>query len=61
MIETYSETVTEISALGGASHTVSTSMLVCDRCGFKTRKEDLTSQNGYQVCSNCLDSDREDR
>ena len=61
MIETYSATVTEISALGGASHAVSTNTIVCDRCGFQTCKEDLTLQNGYQLCNDCLDSDREDR
>lgn len=60
MIETYSSTVTEITELGGASNSASSSTLVCDRCGFAFPKEKLSIVDGLELCEPCMDRDQED-
>lgn len=60
MRETYSESITQISDLGGATTTVTTSSVVCDRCGRQFPNDDLILENGFYVCEECLDEDSED-
>lgn len=55
MRETYSATITEIDELGGAENSVSTSTIVCDRCGRQRRKAELIEDNGFMVCDSCVD------
>ena len=58
MIETYTDTVTEIEALGGAIWSVTTQTRVCDRCGFQKSIKQLTKEEktGRKVCKDCLDN-----
>lgn len=57
MREIYITSITAITELGGESATVTTSTIVCDRCGFQFPKADLIYQDGFYVCEKCLDED----
>jgi len=59
MIESYSATITQIDDLGGGDETVTSSMLVCDRCGFRKSHNEMTIEQhtGYEVCFPCLDKE----
>ena len=59
MIEKYSSTITEITELGGASNSVSSSTLVCDRGGFAYPREKLTMVDSLELCDMCIDEDQE--
>ncbi len=57
MIETYSDTLTEIEDLGSGTNAVSTQTRICDRCGFQKMKEQLIKEDasGRYVCKDCYD------
>lgn len=57
MRELYIASITQIDELGGASSTVTTSTIVCDRCGRQTPKDELIHQSGFYVCEDCLDEE----
>ena len=47
-------TVTDID---GNDHAVNLTLnpIVCDRCGRRFNKDELTYQSGYYLCEDCLD------
>ncbi len=57
MIETYSETVTEITDLGGLEWDVKTVTQICDRCGIQKYDNELIEEEytHLHVCKDCLD------
>ena len=59
MIEKYSSTITEITELGGASNSTSSSTLACDRCGFAYPREKLIKVDNLELCDGCIDEDQE--
>ena len=59
MKEVYSSTVTEITELGGAENSTSSSTYVCDRCGFAYPKKKLSLIDGLELCSKCIDEYQE--
>lgn len=60
MIENYSANITEIADLGGATNAVTSSTVVCDRCGFAYPKTKLIQEDGLELCSQCIDKEQDE-